>query len=54
VETGVPAGTRYSFLENLDHGRCWRLRRLDRTDEDGAEFSTRGIFTQVLADCLVA
>ena len=53
VETRTPAGTRYSFLENLDHGRCWKLRRLDRTDEDGVAFSTRGIFTQVLADCLV-
>ena len=54
VETRAPAGTRYSFHENLDHGRCWKLRRLDRTDEDGVDFSTRGIFTQVLADCLVA
>ena len=53
VETRAPAGTRYSFLENLDHGRCWKLRRLDRKDEDGVEFSTRSIFVQVLADCLV-
>ena len=54
VETRAPAGTRYSFLENLDHGRCWKLRHLDRKDEDGVDFSTRNIFVQVLADCLVA
>jgi len=54
VETRAPAGTRYSFLENLDHGRCWKLRHLDRKDEDGVDFSTRSIFVQVLSDCLVA
>ena len=32
VETRVPAGTRYSFPENLDHGRCWKLRHLDRKE----------------------
>jgi len=52
VATRAAAGTRYSFLENLEHGRCWKLRRLDGKDEDGVEFSTRGIFVQVLADCL--
>ena len=46
VEAHARAGTRYSFLENLDHGRCWKLRRLDR--------KTRGAFIQVLADCLAA
>jgi len=54
VETHARAGTRYSFVENLDYGRCWKLRRLDRRDEDGVAFSTRGIFIQVLTDCLVA
>ena len=54
VEAHARAGTRYSFLENLDHGRCWKLRRLDRKDEDGVAFSRRGVFVQVLADCLVA
>ena len=54
VETHARAGTRYSFLQNLDQGRCWKLRRLDRKDEDGVAFTTRGIFLQVLADCLVA
>ena len=53
VESHASAGTRYSFLESLEHGRCWKLRRLDRKDKDGVEFSTRGVFTQVLADCLV-
>lgn len=53
VETQAHAGTRYSFVETLEHGRCWKLRRLARKDEDGVEFSTRGVFTQVLADCLV-
>ena len=53
VETHAPTGTRYSFLENLEHGRCWKLRRLARKDEDGVEFSTRGVFTQVLAECLL-
>ena len=53
VETGAPIGTRYSFLENLDSGRCWKLRRLDRRDEDGVVFSTRDSFVQVLMDCLV-
>jgi hypothetical protein len=36
VETRAPAGTRYSFLENLDHGRSWKLRRLDQKDEDAS------------------
>ncbi len=54
VETHARAGTRYSFVENLEHGRCWKLRRLARKDEDRVLFSTRGIFTQVLTDCLVA
>ena len=27
VETRAPGGTKYSFLQNLDHGRCWKLRR---------------------------
>ena len=30
VETHARAGTRYSFVENLEHGRCWKLRRLVR------------------------
>jgi len=53
VEARAPSGTRYSFLENLENGQCWRLRRLDRKDEDGVAFSTRGVFVQVLTDCIV-
>lgn len=52
VQVRARAGTRYSFLENLEHGRCWTLRKLDRRDEDGVPFSTRGVFLQVLTDCL--
>jgi hypothetical protein len=55
VEAHPPSGTRYSFLQNLDSGnRCWKHRRLDRRDEDGVPVSTRGVFLQVLKDCLVA
>jgi len=51
VDTHAPGGTRYSFLENMEHGRCWKLRRLDRKDEDGTRVNTRGVFLQVIADC---
>ncbi|HKE25891.1 MAG TPA: hypothetical protein VKB88_26220 [Bryobacteraceae bacterium] len=44
VATRTPAGTRYSFLENLNHGRCWKLRRLDHKDEEGVAISTHGDF----------
>jgi hypothetical protein len=52
VQPSVRAGTKYSFIENLEHGRCWKLRRLDRRDEDGVPVSTRGIFLQVVLDCM--
>ena len=55
VETQVPLGTKYSFPQTLDNGcRCWALRRLDRRDDDGVHVNTRGVFLQVIADCLVA
>jgi hypothetical protein len=54
VETHAHAGTRYSFVENLEAGRCWKLRRLDMRDEDGVRFSTRGVFLQVVADCMAS
>ncbi len=55
VETHARTGTRYSFLQNLDSGgRCWKLRRVDGRDEDGTPVSTRGVFLQVVKDCLVA
>ena len=52
VQTNARVGTRYSFIENLEHGRCWKLRRLDRRDEEGVPFTTRGVFLQVVSDCL--
>ena len=54
VETRAQAGTRYSFPEKLDSGcHCWKLRRLDRRDEDGMPVNTRGVFLQVVVECLV-
>ena len=54
VETHPRSGTRYSFLQNLDSGsRCWKFRRVDGRDDDGVQVTTRGIFEQVVADCLV-
>jgi len=52
VETHARGGTKYSFLENMETGRCWKLRRLDPRDEDGVRFSTRHVFLQVLKDCI--
>jgi hypothetical protein len=54
VETHAQAGTRYSFIENVETGRCWKLRRLDMRDEDGIRFSTRRVFLQVVADCMAS
>ena len=53
VETHPRAGTRYSFIETLERGRCYTLRRLDRRDDDGVTVSMRAAFLQVVADCLV-
>src|ERR1039457_2829804 len=30
VQSRAHNGTRYSYIESLATGRCWRLRRLDR------------------------
>jgi hypothetical protein len=55
VETHPRAGTRYSFLQSLDNGsRCWKLRRVDGRDDDGIQVTTRNVFLQVVADCVVA
>lgn len=54
VETHPQAGTRYSFIEGLEHGRCWKLRRVDGRDDEGRRVNTRMVFLQVVADCLVA
>jgi hypothetical protein len=53
VETHARSGTRYSFLENIETGRCWSLRRLDRRDGDGVPVITRGVFLQVVTECRV-
>ena len=54
VETHPRSGTRYSFREALDSGlHCWKLRRVDGRDDDGMPVNTRGVFLQVLKDCLV-
>jgi hypothetical protein len=53
VEIQPHSGTRYSFPQRLESGRhCWRLRRVDGRDEDGTFVNTRGIFLQVLMDCV--
>ena len=53
VETHARGGTRYSFLQNIETGRCWSLRRLDQRDDDGVPVITRGVFLQVVAECRV-
>jgi hypothetical protein len=53
VETNPQSGTRYSYIETLEHGRCWRLRRLDMRDDTGEMVTTRDAFFQVVKDCTV-
>ena len=53
VETHARGGTRYSFLQNIETGRCWSLRRLDQRDDDGVPVNTRGVFLQVVTECRV-
>ena len=54
ISANAPTGMRYSLLEKLDSGhQCWKHRRLDRRDDDGRLVSTRGIFLQVITDCIV-
>jgi len=55
IETHPRAGTRYCVLQSLDSGRrCWKLRRVDGRDDDCKPVNTRGVFLQVVTDCLVA
>ena len=55
IEAHTRSGIRYSFLQNLGNGRrCWELRRVDGRDGDGMPVTTRGVFLQVIKDCLVA
>jgi hypothetical protein len=53
VGTRARTGTRCSFLQNLGDGnRCWKLRRVDGRDDDGMPVTTRGVFLQVVKDCM--
>jgi len=53
VTTHAQTGTRYSFLQSLESGRrCWKLRGVDGRDDDGVPVSTRGVFQQVLVECM--
>ena len=52
VPTRIPSGAKYSFRQQLDNGRCWALRRLDRRDDDGVMVNTRGLFLNVITECL--
>lgn len=47
VDNQMPSGTRYSFVERLENGRCWSLRPLGRGNE------LQPIFAQVVTDCMV-
>ena len=54
VQAHARSGTRYNFLQSLDSGsRCWKFRRVDGRDDDGVPVTTRGVFQQVIVDCLV-
>jgi hypothetical protein len=53
VKTQAQPGKRYSFIESLECGRCWRLRRVDGRDDDGTQVVTRGAYSQVVTECLV-
>jgi hypothetical protein len=50
IQTQAPQGTKYSVSEEQQHGRCWKLRKLDDREEDGVLFSARTDFLQVVAD----
>lgn len=55
VDARPRSGTRYSFLQNLETGRrCWKHRKVDGRDDNGQPVSTRGVFLQVIADCMAS
>lgn len=57
VQPHAHTGTRYSFIETLDNGRCWQLRRLNRrvsTAGDGSPVSARDPFLRVIRDCMAS
>jgi hypothetical protein len=54
VESHARSASRYSFPQRLDSGyRCWKHKRLDAQDDDGTRVSTRGVFFQVIKECLI-
>jgi hypothetical protein len=64
VQSRARTGTRYSYIEALDNGRCWQLRRLDRcistaggtasdsANNTAAPVSPRDPFLQVIRECM--
>jgi hypothetical protein len=52
IQGHIPSGAKYSFREQLDNGRCWSLKRLDRRDDNGVMVNTRGLFLNVITECL--
>jgi hypothetical protein len=55
VQSHAHNGTRYSFIEQLETGRCWQLRRLDgryATAPDGLPANARAPFLQVIQECM--
>jgi hypothetical protein len=52
IQGNLPGGTKYSFREQLDNGRCWNLKRLDRRDDNGVMVNLRGMFQNVVTECL--
>ena len=57
VQPRAHNGTRYSYIESLATGRCWRLRRLgldrrDNTPPDGSPVNARDAFLRVVRDCM--
>jgi hypothetical protein len=52
IQGNLPGGTKYSFREQLDNGRCWSLKKLDRRDENGFMVNVRGMFLNVVTECL--
>jgi hypothetical protein len=54
VQGRAHSGTRYTFIETLENGRCWQLRRLDRRDgtTDRSPKNGREPFLRVVRDCM--
>ena len=52
VETHAPTGTRYSFVEILERGRCYALRRLDLRDESGKLVNMEADYKRVTLGCV--